>query len=77
MVIPAEVNVVPVTKISFSFCSIAGCDKITSIVLPDTIDELKVSICYGLKNLKSITLPANITYIPPRMFSGCESLEEI
>ena len=74
IVIPDEVNGIPVTKITNLFLIY---DKITSIVLPDTIVELEPSMCLGLKNLNSVKLPANITYIPQLMFSSCESLEEI
>ena len=74
IVIPSEVEGLPVTKI---FDGAFYSQKITSITLPDTIDELSESMCSGCTALKSIRLPANITAIPQFAFDGCTSLEEI
>lgn len=74
IVIPAELEGLPVTKI---FDTAFYSDTITSIVLPDSIDELGENMCAGCTSLKSVKLPANITSIPEFAFNGCTSLEKI
>jgi hypothetical protein len=74
VVIPSEINGLPVTKI---FDGAFYSDNITSITLPDTIDELGENMCDGCINLTSIKLPANIRSIPEFAFHGCKSLKKV
>lgn len=74
VVIPSEINGLPVTKI---FDGAFYSDNITSITLPDTIDELGENMCDGCINLTSIKLPANIRSIPEFAFHGCRSLKKV
>lgn len=74
VVIPSEIEGLPVTKI---FDGAFYSEDITSITLPDTIDELSSHMCTGCIALKSIRLPANIKSIPEFAFDGCKFLEEI
>lgn len=74
VVIPSEINGLPVTKI---FDGAFYSDDITSITLPDTIDELSENMCDGCINLTSIKLPANIKAIPEFAFHGCKSLKKV
>ena len=74
IVIPSEIEGLPVTEIfDGAFCS----EKITSIVLPDSVHEISEHMCADCINLRSIKLPANITSIPEFAFEGCSSLEKI
>ncbi len=74
VVIPSEIEGLPVTEI---FDGAFYSDKITSIVLPDSVHEISENMCANCINLRSIKLPANITYIPEFAFDGCISLEKI
>ncbi|MBP5580920.1 MAG: leucine-rich repeat protein [Ruminococcus sp.] len=74
IVIPSEIEGLPVTEI---FDGAFYSEKITSIVLPDSVREISEHMCSGCPNLKSIKLPANITSVPEFAFHGCCSLEEI
>ena len=74
VVIPSEINGLPVTKI---FDGAFYSEDITSITLPDTIDELSENMCDGCINLTSIKLPANIKSIPEFAFHGCKSLKKV
>lgn len=74
IVIPAEIKGLPVTKI---FDGAFYSEDITSITLPDTIDELSENMCDGCINLTSIKLPANIKSIPEFAFHGCKSLKKV
>jgi hypothetical protein len=74
IVIPAEIEGLPVTDI---FDGAFYSEEITSIVLPDSVNEISSHMCAGCINLRSIKLPANITSIPEFAFEGCRSLEEI
>ncbi|MBR0511411.1 MAG: leucine-rich repeat protein [Ruminococcus sp.] len=74
VVIPSEIKGLPVTKI---FDGAFYSEDITSITLPDTIDELSENMCDGCINLTSIKLPANIKSIPEFAFHGCKSLKKV
>ena len=54
LVIPETIENLPVTKIDEAFY---GCDKLTSIVIPDTVTSIAYRAFYGCTALEKITLP--------------------
>jgi len=58
----------------------AGCDSLTTISLPDGVNEIMDSAFEGCKQLSTITLPQNnalFTEIKSSVFNGCVSLSSI
>lgn len=54
-----------------------GCDKLTKIILPDSINNIGSFAFHHCKNLVNIKLPSKLKNISNNLFSGCSSLEEI
>lgn len=54
IVIPETIENLPVTKIGEAFY---GCDKLTSVVIPDTVTSIAFRAFYGCTALEKITLP--------------------
>ena len=50
---------------------------IQSIIIPDTVTELKVAQFRGCKSLRQITIPNSVVRIEDGAFQGCESLASI
>lgn len=79
IVIPAQVEyngkVYNVTKIGAS--TFFNAQEITSITLPDTIDEIKPQAFMYCGKLEKINLPNSITQIGADSFRFCRSLKEI
>ncbi|MBR3969556.1 MAG: leucine-rich repeat protein [Ruminococcus sp.] len=71
IVIPSEVNGLPVTELG-SF-ELSG---ITSVVIPDSVKKIG-NFCFYFTNIKSIVLPDSVTIIGDNAFSGCGKLESI
>ena len=72
--IPAEINGAPVTSIGH--CAFKERDddhfeKITSIVIPDSVKVINEGAFEGCVSLESITLPKNLKYIGECAFSNC------
>ena len=45
--------------------------KLTEVVIPDTVTEIEKNAFYGCKNLKRVTLPKGLKYIPELCFGEC------
>ena len=73
LVIPSEVNGVPVTAIQGPFY-FKNCVILDSITLPDTITEIGGYAFYGCDWLKSIELPNNLEVIGVCAFRECKNL---
>ena len=54
-----------------------GCTGLTSIVIPNTIDSIKVCTFLNCNNLKSVSLPNTILIIGEGAFKGCSKLTSI
>jgi hypothetical protein len=74
VVIPSKVDGLPVTKIEDGALY---APRMTSLVLPDTIEEIGSHMCVGCEKLKSVKLPSKIKTIPEFAFEGCRLLEKI
>ncbi|MDE5835280.1 MAG: leucine-rich repeat domain-containing protein, partial [Ruminococcus sp.] len=75
VIIPPTINGFPVTKVSgfaFKYCS-----KITEVILPDTITEIRRDAFMDCTSLKSIYIPESLEKIEACVFENCSSLKEI
>ncbi len=75
IVIPAEYNGKPVTKIETS--GFGSCTKITEVVIPEGINIIDTVAFLGCSSLEKITIPEGITEIPTACFAECDELTEI
>lgn len=75
LIIPAGYDGKKIIEISNSCLSF--CDKLTSVVLPDTIEKIGISAFNGCKKLKRIRLPYYLRTLGNGAFSGCSSLTQI
>lgn len=75
VVIPSEIEDVPVTKINAS--AFSGKDKITEVVIPDTVTYIDNAAFYNCTSLKIVVIPDSVTYIGESAFQGCEALEYV
>ncbi|MEE1219149.1 MAG: leucine-rich repeat protein [Ruminococcus sp.] len=74
IVIPSEINGIPVTAIS---CEDVFSTSVTSIQLPDTLEFLDAYAFRGCRSLKSIVIPDSVTTIREYAFAGCSSAESL
>ena len=54
-----------------------GCEKITDIVLPDSISDILAYAFAGCKSLKSINIPDGVEIIGDHSFQNCVSLKSV
>ncbi|MBR0142512.1 MAG: leucine-rich repeat protein [Ruminococcus sp.] len=73
--IPAEINVIPVTKIDW--IAFSGCTGLTSINIPDNVTSIGEWAFLGCTNLTSINIPDGVTSIEGNTFAGCTRLTSI
>ncbi|MBQ4558386.1 MAG: leucine-rich repeat protein [Clostridia bacterium] len=57
--------------------SFAGLDGITTLVLPDSLEDIGGYVFQYCENLASITIPSNVTYLRWGVFRGCSSLTTV
>ena len=55
----------------------ANCEGITSVIIPDSIRNIRESAFQGCTSLTEITIPNSVTSIGDSAFSGCASLTSI
>ena len=67
--IPASFENVPVTAIDAM--AFYGCDRITSVMIPDGVQSLGDYAFYGCSSLASVSLPASVTSIGHHAFGAC------
>ena len=75
LVIPATYNDKPVTTIGDS--AFSGCNKLTSITIPDSIISVGDKAFYYCTNLTSITIGDSVTTIGAYAFRACWNLSTI
>lgn len=61
---------------SLSHMMFYGDNKLKTIVLPSSLDEIKYQ-CFDYSGLESVYIPENITYIGTETFNHCENLTSI
>lgn len=65
------------TLVSIGGFSFSGCEKLTSVVIPESVISIGWDAFRDCTSLTSITLPSDITKIDSGAFSGCTSLASI
>ena len=78
--IPASFNtyvgtVYRITKIDDNIFE--NCDKLETVVIPDTVTEIGNNAFAGCKSLKSVNIPNDVTKIGNGAFNGCSVLEKV
>lgn len=53
----------------------AGCENLTSIIIPDTVKKIGAGAFYGCLSLESVTLPDSIEIIGAKAFEQCICLQ--
>ena len=51
--------------------------KITEIIIPEGVKEIKFNAFFGCEFLKTVVLPDSLTRIEDEVFAGCSSLESV
>lgn len=69
--------VVPGGTIKIANYAFAGCEEITSIVMPDTVKSIGWHAFYECKRLRSIRLSSNLRFIGGGSFIRCAELESV
>ena len=72
----------PVSGITYRITKIddevfKGCDKLQSVVIPDTVTEIGKSAFEGCSSLEKVTIPNSVTKIGDRAFANCKLLSDI
>lgn len=75
VVIPSEIEDVPVTKICAS--AFSWKETLTEIVIPDTVTVIENAAFYNCPDLKVVVIPDSVTYIGESAFQNCSSLEYV
>ncbi|MBR3446424.1 MAG: leucine-rich repeat protein, partial [Oscillospiraceae bacterium] len=73
--IPAEINGIPVT--GFAQFAFAQCDKLTEVILPDSLTSFGMQTFWGCKNLEKVTLPSKLKNVYEAAFAQCTSLKSV
>lgn len=75
LVIPAEINGLPVTKIGYY--AFEGCENLQSVSIPDSVTHIDTSAFQNCTKLAEVTLGSGLTEISASAFAGCVSLVNI
>ena len=51
--------------------------QITEFIIGDEVTSIPACMCYGMSNLKSVTIPSSVTSIGSEAFSGCSGLTSV
>ncbi|MDE6102503.1 MAG: leucine-rich repeat domain-containing protein, partial [Ruminococcus sp.] len=79
VIIPSEIEGVPVTSIGKSAFSVSYFSEniLKSVEIPDSVTNIGDDAFYKCENLTSINIPAGVTHIGREAFEDCSSLESI
>ena len=75
IVIPRMIDscrVIGIDEIAFN-----DCNRVTSIIIPDTVTSIGASAFYGCIDLKSISIPESVTSIGAGAFTNCGKLTNV
>lgn len=75
LVIPKVIVGKPVKKIGHM--AFHGCESLTTVIIPDGVEEIEDYTFASCKNLQSITIPKSVEKIGYSAFLGCESLQNV
>lgn len=65
------------TVYSISDSCFADCDHITTVTLPDSVENIGSHAFEDCDSLRGIRLPESVTIIGAKAFAGCSSLEAV
>lgn len=75
VVVPSEIEDVPVTEIGAS--AFSGRNTLTEVVIPDSVTTISNAAFYNCKSLKIVVIPDSVTHIGDSAFQGCDALEYV
>lgn len=75
IVIPSEINGLPVTKIDYG--AFYNCTRLTSITIPSSVVNIYGTAFENCSKLTSVTIPDSVTSIGEKTFSYCYALESV
>ena len=75
LIIPAGYDGKKIVEISNSCLNF--CDKLTSVVIPNTVEKIEHNAFIGCTNLKRVRLPYYLRTLGNQAFFGCSSLTQI
>ena len=75
LVVPETVDGVPVRVIGPD--TFAGCDGVTTILLPEGLEQISERAFANLRHLRGICLPTSCRSIGAEAFRGCSALEAV
>lgn len=75
LTVPAEVNGMTVTAISEG--CFRECDRLTTVILPDSVTVIGDDAFSGCDNLRGIYIPESVMSIGASALAGCSSLEAV
>lgn len=75
VVIPSELDGLPVTLIEE--CAFYGCETMTSVSIPDTVQEIGYGAFYDCLSLQEVTIPDSVTILGEQAFSYCVQLKTV
>ncbi len=75
LVIPEAIDGYPVTTIKKS--AFGNCDKITSVVIPDSVVTIEEFAFNGCDGLKSVTIGSGVRNLGRSIFRDCKNLEKV
>ena len=79
IVIPEKVTYKDVTYnvVMIGSDAFSDCDKLTDIVIPNSVRLIQSDAFYKCFALKNISIPDSLSYIESRAFAGCTSLTDV
>ena len=75
IVIPSYIDGYKVTMIGYN--AFMGCEKLTSVVIPDTVTDISANAFRECSNLTSVVIPGSVEKIYVNAFYGCSSLTSV
>ncbi len=75
LTVPSQVDGVTVTRLAEN--CFKNCTSLTTVILPDTLQEIGPGAFSGCTSLRGIFIPGSVTAIGRDAFSGCRKLEAI
>ena len=71
-----SLDMIPESISTFGGYALSNCSSITTLEIPDHVNDLYTGCFHDCTSLRSISLPANLS-LEDYMFSGCNNLQEI
>ncbi len=76
IVFPSYIGKLSVTELDFNF-EIDSVAPVKSLVLPENLSRIDSFVFYDFKDLESVTISENTTYIGYGAFAGCDNIKDV